>query len=67
VSNAIMAYIVRLLPGLIGAAVAFLIVQVLAAVAGLTNWEQALVFAIVYLLVTILADRAMTAYGRRGG
>ena len=57
-----MSAIIRLLPGLIGAVAAFVAMKVLN-LFGFTSLEfDTLAFFAVYLVVTVLADKAMRAY-----
>lgn len=59
-----MASLMRYLPGLIAAIVAFAALR-FAMFLGMTQigWQM-LVFFLVYIIVAVAADRAMAAYGR---
>jgi membrane protein implicated in regulation of membrane protease activity len=54
-----MSTIIRLLPGFIGAVAAFVALKLLFFMVFTTLAVQALVFLAVYLVVTVLAGRAM--------
>ena len=60
----------RFLPGLAGAAGAFAVIKVIAPIASVVLWLEIVIYAAVYLVVSVAADRAMVRYGRnrdRGG
>ena len=58
-----MANLIRYVPGLIGAIVAFAALKFAIFLGAAQIGWQMLVFFLVYILVTVAADRAMTAYG----
>lgn len=59
-----MRAIIRHMPGLIGAIAAFIIVRMLAYLGLGSTAGEFLAFLLVYLAVTVAADRAMLAYSR---
>jgi hypothetical protein len=61
-----MSSVIRVLPGLIGAGAALVAVKLLILFGFATLGFEILVFFAVYLVVAVLADRAMRAY-RDGG
>jgi hypothetical protein len=58
-----MAILIRYLPGLIGAIVAFAALKFAIFLGATQTGWQILVFFVVYLIVAVAADRAMIAYG----
>jgi hypothetical protein len=62
-----MTYAVKMLPGLMAALCAFVALRIATAL-GLDGLiSHLLLFIGVYLVVIVIADRAMTDYGRRQG
>ena len=59
-----MANLIRYLPGLIGAIVAFAALKFAIFLGATQTGWQMLVFFLVYIIVAVAADRAMAAYGR---
>ena len=59
-----MANLMRYVPGLIGAIIAFGALKFAIFLGVTQNGWQMLVFFLAYILVAVAADRAMTAYGR---
>jgi|GEM_PF-3870199 hypothetical protein len=60
-----MAYAVKMLPGLLAALCAFVSIRIATAL-GLNGLiPHVFLFVGVYLVVIVIADRAMTDYGRR--
>ena len=57
-----MSTVIRLLSGLIGAGAAFVALKVLTLFGLATLGFEILAFFVVYLVVTVLADKAMRAY-----
>jgi hypothetical protein len=57
-----MSTVVRYLPGLIGAVAAFVALKVLILLGFASLGFEILGFFVVYLVVTVLADKAMRAY-----
>ncbi len=57
-----MSTIIRLLPGLIGAAAAFVALKLLILFGFATLGFEILAFFVVYLVVTVLAEKAMRTY-----
>jgi membrane protein implicated in regulation of membrane protease activity len=57
-----MSTVIRYLPGLIGAVAAFVTLKVLILLGFATLGFEILGFSAVYLVVTVLADKAMRAY-----
>jgi hypothetical protein len=57
-----MSTVIRLLPGLIGAGAAFVALKLLILFGFATLGFEILAFLVVYLVVTVLADKAMRAY-----
>jgi hypothetical protein len=58
-----MASLIRYLPGLIAAIVAFAALQFAVFLGATQSGWQILVFFVVYIIVAVAADRAMIAYG----
>jgi hypothetical protein len=58
-----MAILIRYLPGLIGAIVAFAALKFAIFLGATQTGWQILVFFVVYIIVAVAADRAMIAYG----
>ena len=58
-----MANLMRYVPGLIGAIIAFAALKFAIFLGVTQNGWQILVFFVVYIIVTVAADRAMIAYG----
>ncbi len=54
----------RFLPGVAGAIGAFVAFKLLVPLAGASLWVEILIFAAVYIAVTVAIDRAMVGYGR---
>ena len=54
----------RFLPGVAGAAAAFVAFKLLVPLAGASLWLEILVYAAAYIAVTVAIDRAMVGYGR---
>ena len=59
-----MASLIRYLPGLIAAIVAFAALQFAIFLGPTRTGWQILVFFVVYIVVAVAADRAMIAYGK---
>lgn len=59
-----MASLIRYIPGLIGAITAFAALKFAIFLGATPIGWQILVFFLVYIIVVVAADRAMTAYGR---
>jgi len=57
-----MSTVVRYLPGLIGAVAAFVALKLLILLGLASLGFEILAFFVVYLVVTVLADKAMRAY-----
>ena len=58
-----MSKVIKFLPGLIGAAVAFVAVKLVAVLALESIALEFLVFVCTYLIVAVLLEHAMTRYG----
>ena len=54
----------RFFPGLAGAAAAFVVIKVVAPIANVVLWLEIVIYAAVFLVVAVTADRAMARYGR---
>ncbi len=54
----------RFLPGLAGAACAFVALKLTAPIEIIALWLEVLIYAAVYVAVAFAADRAMARYGR---
>ena len=54
------------LSGLAGAAAAFVVIKVVAPIESVVLWLEIVIYAAVFLVVAIAADRAMARYGRNG-
>lgn len=54
----------RFLPGIAGAACALVILKLLAPIESVTLWLEIVIYAAVYVAVTVAVDRAMSGYGR---
>jgi hypothetical protein len=59
-----MAGLIRYVPGLIGAIVAFAALKFAIFLGAIQIGWQILVFFMVYIIVAVTAERAMIAYGR---
>ena len=57
-----MSTVIRYLPGLIGAVAAFVTLKLLILLGFTSLGAETLAFFVVYLVVTVLADKAMRAY-----
>ncbi len=62
-----MSSVIRYLPGLIGAIAAFVALKLLIFFVHTTLEFEALVFFGVYVVVTVLADKAMAGYRAKAG
>jgi hypothetical protein len=58
-----MANLMRYIPGLIGAIIAFAALKFAIFLGVTQNGWQMVVFFLTYIIVAVAADRAMTAYG----
>lgn len=58
--------VVHYLPGLLAAAVAFVVLRVVMALDLQSMFLELLIFLAAYLVVAVLAERAMRAYGKTG-
>ncbi len=54
----------RFLPGVAGAAGAFIALKLITLIDIVTLWPEVVIYGAAYLTVTIAADRAMVRYGR---
>ena len=54
----------RFLPGLAGAAGAFIALKLIAPIISTSLLVEVIVFAVIYVVITLLIDRAMSRYGR---
>lgn len=59
-----MRYVVRMLPGVLGATAAFIALKILLSLGFGSLLEQAALFYFVYVLITAAAEHAMSVYGR---
>ena len=54
----------RFLPGIIGAACAFVALKILVILEIITLWLEVGIYAVVFIVVSLAVDRAMSRYGR---
>ena len=54
----------RFLPGIAGAAGAFVILKLIIPIESAELWLEVVVYAVAYMAVTVAVDRAMARYGR---
>jgi hypothetical protein len=57
--------IINLIPGVLAAATAFVGLLVMDFFGFQSNWLRFLVFVVVYIIVNVALDKAMTAYGKK--
>jgi len=57
--------IINLIPGVLAATAGFFSLLLMSFLGFQSNWLQFCVFIVVYIVVDVALDKAMTAYGRK--
>ena len=54
----------RFLPGIAGAAGAFIVLKLITPIESVALWLEVLIFAVAYVAIAVVVDGAMARYGR---